>query len=379
MVNLHITLTEFRNESRVLKETASLVRDGLVDRVYIVAREGTGLPEHHQVDHHRSVWRLQLRNRNWPRSLLFQLLKYLEFCVRVLWYGRSKQATVVTIHSLALLPLGVLCKWICRARLVYDCHELETETYGLTGLRQRLARIVERRLVHRADLVMVVSGGISQWYRREYGLSNLVTVLNCPEYRAPERTNRLREALGIPADRRIVLYQGGLTEGRGIEQLLAAFTQRDDGRHVLVCMGYGALEGLVVERAESHPNIFYLPAVPPDVVLSYTGSADIGVSYIANPSLNDKYCLPNKLFEYIMAGLPVIVNDAPEMRRLVNRMEIGVVLEELTSESLFPVLEEIEGRDPVVLARNLQRTAKEYCWESQAAVMLAAYRKYVAG
>jgi glycosyltransferase involved in cell wall biosynthesis len=115
------------------------------------------------------------------------------------------------------------------------------------------------------------------------------------------------------------------------------------------------------------------------MVLPYTCSADVGVTYIDNGSLNDRLCLPNKMFEYIMAGLPVIVNDAPEMRRVVEEYRIGVILESLTGESLARALDEIDRLDRGVLAENLKRAASVFSWENQEKVMLGAYGEHVWG
>ncbi|HAT38334.1 MAG TPA: glycosyl transferase family 1 [Gemmatimonadetes bacterium] len=376
--NLHVSLTSFENESRILKESSSLIDAGFVDRVRVTALGDGKLNEYVDFDNGRSsAWRIELRSRKWPRNLLFQGAKYFEYAARVLSHGRDIQATVITIHSLALLPLGVVAKWLLKARLVYDCHELETETFGLTGLRQNLSRIVERLLIGHADLVIVVSESIRRWYADSYGITNIVTVLNCPPYRKPRRTRRLHESLSIPEDRKIVIYQGGIIKGRGVESLLEAFAGHDDGEHVLVCMGYGDLEGMVKDHADRYENIYLQKAVPPDVVLEYTASADYGVSYIDNPSLNDRYCLPNKLFEYIMAGLPVIVNDAPEQKRLVKQTGIGVVLGELSSDSMSGALGKLASLNNERLEASIGATAREYSWENQADVLIKAHRTHL--
>jgi glycosyltransferase involved in cell wall biosynthesis len=260
---------------------------------------------------------------------------------------------------------------------VYDAHELETETYGLTGIKQWLARAIERLLIRTADLVIVVGDGIKHWYEKKYKLRNIVTVLNCPEFHRPERTELLHEKLGIPKNRRIVIYQGGLEPGRGIEQLLDVFSQLSDDHHVLVFMGFGTLEGLIKERGRESSNIYYQPAVEPASVLRYTASAHVGISYINNNSLNDYLCLPNKFFEYIMAGIPVIVNNVPEMRRVVTENSIGLVLPELTTRSLKEALKTIESWDVNMLKANLNRVAKLCAWENQSRAMIEAYKKHV--
>jgi len=131
----------------------------------------------------------------------------------------------------------------------------------------------------------------------------------------------------------------------------------------MVFMGYGELDTLIKEYANIYDNIYLKEAISPSVVLQYTASAYVGVSYIDNPSLNDELCLPNKLFEYIMAGLPVIVNNAPEMRKLVEQHNIGIVLHSLTTKSLSQALNELEGMDSSKLNENLENAAKNELME----------------
>jgi glycosyltransferase involved in cell wall biosynthesis len=367
----------FNFGSRILKETASLVRSKVVRQVDIVALHEDGLNEREEIDDSRSVWRVRLRSRGWSRNLFVQLIKYVEFSARVIWFARRKGVGLVNIHHLAILPLGVVLKWTCGAKLVYDAHELETETFGLSGLRQGIARHVERISIKYADLVIVVSDGICDWYHNKYGLSNIVTVQNCPEFQVLPRVPLLHRELGIPEGSKIVIYQGELIRGRGIEGLLISFAEFKDDQYVLVLMGYGELEPLIKDYAHSHGNIYFRQAVAPSAVLRYTASADVGIAYIHNSSLNDHYCLPNKLFEYIMASLPVLVNDVPEMRRVVTENKIGIVLNELTPQSLRNALDELECMENGGLNENLKQAAIKYSWEEQERVMINAYGKYV--
>lgn len=90
------------------------MRAGLVQHVYIAGLYEEGLQENEEIDNNRSVWRARLGSREWSRSLMVQLVKYLEFCMRVVRYARPKNITIVNIHSVGLLPLGVILKWICK-------------------------------------------------------------------------------------------------------------------------------------------------------------------------------------------------------------------------------------------------------------------------
>jgi len=182
------------------------------------------------------------------------------------------------VHHLDLLPYGVLASWFCGATLIYDTHELETETYGLKGFRKTLARRVERKLIKYAKLIVVVSDGIKDWYSKEYKLSNIATILNCPKSQKLKNIRRLHNALGIPKKKKIVLYQGSFQKGRGIEALLQVFAKKNDETHVLVLMGYGDLEPLIRKHVQKCDKIYVHAAVATEMGLQYTASADSTVS-----------------------------------------------------------------------------------------------------
>ena len=381
MRNLHIILNSFHHETRILKETSSLLDDGKVSEVFVVALHQEGLLEHESLGDKRSLWRVPLKSRGWKRapSALLQGLRYLELCWRMVRFVRNKRIQIINIHNCFALPLGVLLKWVCGGKLVYDAHELETEAFGLTGFSQTVARIIERSTIRLADLVIVVGDEIEHWYRDRYGIDNIVTVLNTPPRQFSGRSNLLAEDLGIDNSKRIVIYQGGLVPGRGVEGLLRAFDEWNDGEHVLVFMGYGSLEQTIREYADRCANIYLHEAVEPDVILNYTCSAHVGVSYIDNPSLNDHFCLPNKFFEYMASGLPVLVNNAPAMRRIVEQYGVGAVMTELSGVALAQGLRDLEGIDDGKLSARLEAVTKETCWERQSDIMLAAYSRWVTG
>lgn len=376
-MNLHVTLTPFRNESRVLKETKSLVTHGVFSRIVIVALHEAGLREHEALDDHRSVLRLILKSRNLPRGLIFQFLKYLELAIRILKIARENGVTVINVHSLVLLPIGVMVKTICNATLVYDAHELETEVDGLGGVRQWLAKMVESTFIHKAALTIVVSPGIARWYKNRYPLLVVACVMNCPPFRAITKSTLIHRHLALAPSTRIVIYQGMICSGRGVEELLRAFELTKTAGWALVFMGYGPLESLVREAAQRVGEVFFLPAAPPDEVLAFTSSADVGFCVISDRCLSYELCLPNKLFEYAMAGLPVICSDLPEMARLVRDHDIGFVTDCADVNRISATLKEVFSCDFSLYASRIERFAETYCWENEENVMLDAYREHV--
>ena len=379
MNNLHISLTEMRNESRVLKETNSILNHNIASEVYIASLHADDLEEEKIYNDNLILNRFKLSSRKLSKNLFVQVLKYFEFIYRVTLFFRKKDIKMVNIHTIALLPLGIFLKYLFKAKLVYDTHELETETNGSRGLRKKLAKFMEKRLIKKCDIVFVVSENIADWYAKEYEIQRPIVVKNAPRLIDSKKTNHFRENLSIKEDSIIVLYQGVLSKGRGVDLLLESFKQRDDDKVVIVFMGYGEIEEDIKIASKERNNIFFHPAVAPEIVLEYTSSADIGISFIENTCLSYYYCLPNKLFEYAMAGLPVIVSNMKEMRELVEKYDMGIVVTDDKIESMNNAIDKILQSDIKQMKQNARRCAEENSWEKQEVKMINEYKRVLNG
>jgi glycosyltransferase involved in cell wall biosynthesis len=363
---LHIFLTPFQHESRVLKECRAASDLGWEKPFMVAALHEPGLDEEEELDNGILVWRVNLKTRGWPKNLVTQLLKYLELMARVVARMRREDLTVIHTHSVSALPVGVVLKWLTGAPVVYDAHELESETNGLSRFRSKLTRWAERMWIRGADRSITVCDSIADWYADAYSMPRPTVIRNVPlKTSATARpTTVLRDAHDVPHDAPLFLYQGSLAPGRGIEALLDIFTGFDSHKH-LVLMGYGPLEEEIRDAQSSSPNIHFQPAVPPDQVLNYTASADAGLCLIENTCLSYYYSLPNKLFEYLLSGLPVLVNDMPEQRRIVERFQCGWVVPESLDEQkiLFASIgaEEIAARK-----EGAANAAESFDWEEEA-------------
>lgn len=377
IVNLHISMTPFTNESRILKETKSLVESGVADTIYIAALHEGELEQTQPIDNRRQVVRFKLWTRVLPKNLIVQIFKYIEFTFKVSRLAVSSETKIINVHNVSLLPLGILLRILVRGRLVYDAHELETEITGLGGVRKFLAKLVERICVKFVDLIVVVSPGIEAWYRSHYKLNNIVTVLNSPFYAKVEKTDILRTVLAIPASKKILLYQGGLSKGRGIEQLLAAAPRLSCHGYALVFLGYGELQHRIQDAGRSIKNVYFHPAVAPEDLLQYTASADVGLASIEGVSLSYRLSLPNKLFEYLMAGLSVVVSRLPEMDRFVSENRVGVSIPDWSAESLLAALDSLRCLEESDLSECITRVTRKCCWENQAIKLVESYRTYV--
>ena len=375
MNNLHISLTNLKNESRVLKETNTLISKKIFQKIFIVGLHEKDLKIDEYVDKDRSIHRMKLKSRKLPKTIMFQIFKYLEFMFRTLLKYRTYDIKVVNVHSLGLLPIGVLFKLFYRTKLIYDAHEYETETQGLRGIKKSFSKILEKVLILYCDRVTVVSESIADEYQKLYSkIERPFIVLNTPPYKKIEKKDIFRETLNISKDKTIFLYQGGLNSGRGIEILLDTFKNLHDENSVIVFMGYGPLKELVQTTSQQFTNIYFHKAVSPDVLLDYTSSADFGISTIEDSCLSYRYCLPNKMFEYLMAEVPVIASNLYEMKRLVEDNKIGVVAKENTPKGLGQAIKEAVQLDSEQLYENIQKVKKIYNWEEQERVLLRIYK-----
>ncbi|CUU68772.1 putative glycosyl transferase [Campylobacter hyointestinalis subsp. hyointestinalis] len=367
-----IVLNNFKNDSRVLKESVSLKNAGY--NVKVVALYEDLLSEFDNING-IDVHRIKLKSKNWSKNKLIQILKYMEFMYKVIKLYRKND--IFHCNDLDTLPIGVIIKLFFnkKAKLVYDAHEFEINQKPFQSkLSIKLNYFLEKKLIKYTDTCFTVSQSIASEYNRLYRVKPVI-LFNAPNFKEPIKTDKFRENLPIKKDSIILLYQGGLMRGRGLELWIEAFKRRKDDKVVMVFMGYGELEEDIKKAVKSTSNIFYHPAVSPDVVLDYTAATAAAVSYIYNSCLNYYYCMPNKLFEYTMVGLPVIVSNLKDMGYVVKKYKLGVVVNNDTIDAINLAIDELLGMDMANLRCNALKFAKEYCWENQEIKMLNEYKK----
>lgn len=373
---LSLVLHSFETDSRVLRACSSLIGVGF--RVKVVALHEGQLPLRQTIGE-LEVERVRLWTRKGPKWRPFQFVKYFEWCVRVAWNFR--RFGIIHCNDLNTLPAGILLKLISfgKARVVYDAHEFESNhKAGQSKLSIKMLQMLEGSLIGFADEVVTVADGIADEYARIYRIPRPTVVLNCPPRMPVSRENRFRERFRIRDDQTIFLTQGWLRPNRGIELMLDTFAGFPDDSKVLVVMGRGILQATVEAYSDRHSNIFHHPVVPPEEVLVHTASADFGVAVIGDTSFSKRHCMPNKLFEFMMAGLPVIVSDLPEMRKLVNDLDLGLVCSELTPAGLAASVNEIMDQDRDKLVANVRKGAEIYNWDVQKQVWIDVVNRVVA-
>jgi len=367
----NVVFNSFVNDSRVLKESKSLLKMGF--QVEVIAHGDKNLRGYEEKDG-IVIKRLFYLDREITTSKIQKLFVYLSWMRESVKY--SKNFDVIHCNDLNTLPIGVIVKIFFNkdVKIVYDAHEYETEINGLSGIQKTLTKKLEKYLIKYTDAVICVSDAIADEYVRLYDIKKPVLVLNTPAYKKVVKKDIFREKLGISKEKTIFLYQGGLSSGRGIEILLETFKQIDDDKSVIVFMGYGPLEESIKQESKNYENIYFHQAVTPDILLDYTSSADFGILFYENNCLNHYYCSPNKMFEYLMAGIPVIVSNLYEMKRLVEHNHLGVVAKENTPQGLKEAIKTAILLDKKELQENIERVKEIYNWEEQEKVLLQIYK-----
>lgn len=374
-INIHLYPSDITAESRMMKITASLKAFGYFEKILLIGIQSAKTPAQEVLDEAREIHRFARGIGIVRGAFIRKILATLGWSLAVWRFTRGQRITVINCHSLPVLPLCVALKFRHRALLVYDTHELETETTESRGIRRVFAKLLERALIRYSDLNIVVGEMIAQWYADMYRITKPLVIRNIPELGAvsvqANDASPLRAALGLGEEAVIVLYVGKLSANRGIERLLDLFAEIPPPVH-FVCMGDGALVETIQRYQALHANIHWLPPVPYAQVVAYARGADMGVSVIDHSCLSYTYAMPNKFFEYLQAGVPILIGDMPEQRAIVEAHNVGWVLpEEDAAARAF--IRGIDREDIAVKKRNAAAVAHQYTWERERETLHAAY------
>jgi glycosyltransferase involved in cell wall biosynthesis len=430
---LNITIVAanpFEFDSRFLRSATSLAADG--HRLRILGWSAPGLPPEEELAPGVQLTRLDIDRRisnalkPLPRPLRAGICRILRLDFdsqvlppdsprgfdRVLHLGRRTlemvanarragpwaEAVVLAapdtdvFHAQSLIVLPVVRDAAGRVggRFVYDVADYHTEAARLARMPWIVREVVRRRerdWARDGSAFLAVSDPVADLVVRRWGVPRPTVLWNCPPAWRPDQpgiveSNRIREATGIEPERPVVLYQGGFSVDRGVEELVAAATKPRlmELGAAIVFMGYGRLETFIADAVAAHPGrIYLLPPVRPDDLMPWTASAD--VSFVGQPprTLNQRMNLPNKLFESIMAGVPVVVSLGNEQCRLTSGEHIGMCVDIDDPEDIAAGCADLLAA-PVQERRSLRTHCREvalekYTWDRTAVGLIELYRK----
>ena len=236
---------------------------------------------------------------------------------------------------------------------------------------------MERYYVKYADTI-IVSGELDAEYIRQHLKRNEKprVVMNVPPYSQPERTQKLREHFNIPAANPVMVYQGILLKGRGIEPMINALRLMPELHFCIIGDGPDRADVLLLaESCGVIRQVHFLGAVPNSELLAWTASADIGLCFVEAISFSYKLALPNKLFEYAMARIPALVSDLPAMRKIVEEHPFGEIISSTSSSEgiVTAVKTVLSEREKYIKAANA--IALKYNRQAQESVITEIYHE----
>jgi glycosyltransferase involved in cell wall biosynthesis len=295
------------------------------------------------------------------------------------WKGLFRRFDVIHAHDFDTLPAGVLIAILRRKTLVYDAHEeYASMLHGnIPAAMERFLLFFEKQLLRGVDLLITVGEKLRAEFERR-GARRTVVVGNwkkLDDYRANEWTrDEVRTELGVPQDAMLVCYIASLTQERHIPELLSALARRPN-IHVVIGGG-GNLAPKVSEHAKTHSNVHFLGFVQHHRIPRYTIASDVVYYGFETDHPNARYSAPNKLFEALATGLPVISGDFGEIGRIIRENDCGILLEKFSEDNILRALDLCGDAERMRKwkenAANIGRT--KYNWSHAEATLLTAYQ-----
>jgi glycosyltransferase involved in cell wall biosynthesis len=380
---MHV-LGSARTDGRVMRAATALVEAGYAVSIVDVERDRDRPAE--EIVQGVSLKHLKLPLRSASFTPAFILIAVQMFVFGMLRLTQS-QADIYHAHDLNALPATFLAACLRHKPVLFDAHEYASEEGESSPFQSRLHRIVVfflRLLLPRCRGVITVSPQIARGFCDQFSLSAVTVVRNIPVYQAVTRTNRLRETLGLSKETRIALYQGGLQSNRDLDRLVRAapFLEQNN---VIVLMGQDAqntkarLESLILLEGVTD-RVKILPAVPYEDLLEWTSSADLGlIIFPPDYSLSIRWCLPNKLFEYLMAGLPVLSSPLEAVADIILNYDVGKVAFSLVPEDIANAINTIlsdQNACERMRFNALKAAREELCWEKEQQHLLLLYHAW---
>ncbi|MBI5102212.1 MAG: glycosyltransferase [Nitrospirae bacterium] len=288
---------------------------------------------------------------------------------------------ICQVHDLPCLKAGYFASKARGVPLIYDAHELyyaqEVHPAHVRAMYYRL----EKKYIKYPDAVITVNPFIARLMAERYGIKQPHVLMNCtslPEgFQTDKAPAKLREKGNIPAHYRVVLYQGWLSAERNIDTLVKGSRWFPENT-CLAIIGYGAHEEVlrgIVKQEGLEGKVYFLGAVPSDEMLEYTAGADLGVIPYRPIDDNHLYCSPNKLFEYVLAGIPVVTDDLPFFREMRSKYGFIRITDMGSPEAFGKTVSDVLASPGTLseLKIKTNEAAKELNWEVEGRKLVKIY------
>jgi len=315
---------------------------------------------------------MSVKNRDYKTKRFFLLFKkgplfYAEYNFRLFLFLLFSKVDILLSNDLDTLTANYLVSRIRKKSLVYDSHEYFTEVPELIG-RFKAKRIWERlecKMIPNIKYAYTVSNSIAEVYAKKYGVKFKV-VRNLPVAIEVEQIDKQS------SDEKIILYQGAINIGRGLKQAILAMRFIENSRLVIAGDGDVKLQlEKLVEKEKLQKKVEFIGRLPIEKMVKFTPKADLGLSIEEDLGLNYRYALPNKLFDYIQAQVPVLVTNLPEMTSIINQYKVGDITTTLEPERLAKKIKDslFDEEKREIWRKNLKHAAKELSWQNEEKIL----------
>ena len=329
------------------------------------------------------VRRVTLRSRGLPRRFGLRSLRFIEAIAKTFMAAWREDADVYNPRDIYPLLVAHWAAGLRRARVVYDSDELNLDRnwpYAQKAWWRVLASVYERHYARKSDAVITSDEGRADILAERYGIERPTVALNVPDLiERPESDEEFRSTALEHGDR-LLIYTGGLVPNRGLHELVDALGLLDSCSLAIVGFGHleDALKAHVLDQG-LHDRITFFDAVPFERLMSLTASADVGIVPIEGVCLSYVHAAPNKLFEYMMAGLPVVASDLPDMAAIVRAERCGVLIEDPSDpRSIASAVRRVLDRPDEAEEmgrRGREAVLRRYNWAHERDRVLAVYER----
>lgn len=314
---------------------------------------------------------------------LFQYRLLKKTCFDVI---KEIKPDVIHVHDLAPLALGVKVSKETGAKLIYDAHELETHRNGLGFLKRKIVSCQEKKFIKYADAVITVSNSIAKHLAFTYKIPEPYVIYNAPEIIddvEKKHKSDIRKQIKVDEANPLCIYVGKITFNRGLDNLINALVFYDDLRVALLGPVHEPTLKRLLNLAEDagvNERLYVVESVPPEQVISFINTADIGIVPTIDVCLSYRYSMPNKLFEMTFARLPICVSNLPEQRRFVEEVGNGLVFDKNEPKEIAACLKKCIGKknEMQLSDEKFIEVKNKYSWARQSGKLISIYDKLCA-
>ncbi len=370
-----------KNDYRVIKTIETLSQNNFVHLFYI---NGNSADKNIFNNH------VTLVNSEHKVNVKVNILRHTWFCFEFAYFKkivnkRNIKFDIIWANDLpTLYPAYKIAKTL-NAKLVFDSHEIYTETInqffprnssgikrlifdGIIYFMRAHGKRIEKKIIPNTDLFITVNESLLQYFQNRYPIGKGIVIMNLPRManNGVQETINLKQHFSWESKSQIVLYQGQLNEGRGIRLLVESFLILP--RHYkLIIIGNGIIESELKHWVNSNflsERIQFVNTIPLADLPSFTACADVGINLLETFNLSKQLASPNKLFEYIHAGIPIVASNTIENQRVFEKFKIGILTENTPAEIAEAIIQ-VASQDKRIYQQALLDAKRCYHWENQ--------------